>query len=203
MRNAATRSICLTALALGLLAPTAGARSTGRQGPGAIPAPTSPSSAAAGGRQYGQDDPIATPTVPGAVAQIVDGIASAPADAPDAVKQVIWAANRIVGLPYRYGGGHGAFDDSGYDCSGTVSFALHGATLLARPRDSTGFFKFGAAGPGAWITIFTRSSHAYLTVAGIRLDTSTADDPTGRKGPAWRVLRPSDAGFKARHPIGL
>ena len=168
------------------------------------PSPASPG-AVAGGREYGQDDPIATPVAPGAVAQVVDGIAQAPADAPEAVKQVIWAGNQIVGAPYRYGGGHGlAFTDpSGYDCSGTVSFALHGADLLKRPRDSSSFMRFGLKGPGAWITIYTRSSHAYLTVAGLRLDTSAADDPGGAKGPRWRPLRASDAGFTVRHPVGL
>jgi cell wall-associated NlpC family hydrolase len=168
-------------------------------------------SAGNGGSEYGApasatgspEASAATPTVPGAVAKIVDGTAYAPESAPDAVKQVIWAANQIVGKPYVYGGGHGDFHDRGYDCSGTVSYALHGGDLLARPRDSSSFFHYGAAGNGSWITIFTNSGHAYMTVAGIRLDTSAADDRGGLKGPRWRPLRKRDEGFKVRHPVGL
>jgi cell wall-associated NlpC family hydrolase len=169
------------------------------------PPAQSSSSAQAGGAEFDTAPAGETPTVPGSVARIVDGIAYAPADAPDPVKRVIWAANRIIGMPYVYGGGHGDFDRpaSGYDCSGTISHALHGGDLLARPRDSTAFFRYGAGGRGSWVTIFTRASHAYLTVAGVRLDTSAADDPGGGKGPRWRPLRPSDRGFKVRHPVGL
>ncbi len=119
-------------------------------------------SPASGGTEYGsdvtegdEDDAPQTPTVPGSVAKIVGGVAHAPENAPDAVKQVIWAANEIVGLPYVYGGGHGDFKDDGYDCSGTVSYALHGADLLSRPRDSSSFFTYGARGRGSWITIYT------------------------------------------------
>jgi cell wall-associated NlpC family hydrolase len=160
-------------------------------------------SAQAGGRAYGQPDPMATPMVPGALAQVVDGVAYAPADAPDPVKQVIWAGNQIVGLPYMYGGGHKDFVADGYDCSGTVSYALHGADLLKRPRDSRSFYRFGLSGLGTWVTVFTNPGHAYMTVAGIRLDTSAADDPTGAKGPQWRPLRKSDHGYRMRHPLGL
>lgn len=160
-------------------------------------------SAASGGSEYGTESPAETPTVPGSVAKIVDGIAYAPSDAPDAVKEIIWAGNDIVGLPYLYGGGHGDFDDVGYDCSGTVSYALHGADMLARPRDSSSFFRYGSASKGSWVTVYTRSSHMYMTVAGIRLDTSAADDPGGLKGPRWRPLRRSDRGYKVRHPVGL
>ncbi len=169
-------------------------------------------STTAGGTEYGTEVPDAadddeapalTPTVPGSVAKIVDGIAYAPENAPDAVKAVIWAGNDIVGLPYVYGGGHGDFDDDGYDCSGTVSYALHGGDLLARPRDSSSFYGYGARGKGSWITIYTNSGHAYMTVAGIRLDTSAADDRGGLKGPRWRPLRKSDKGFRVRHPVGL
>lgn len=169
------------------------------------PPPQTQQSAASGGAEFDTDTPQDEPTIPGTVAQIVAGVAYAPADAPDAVKRIIWAGNGIVGLPYVYGGGHGSFTDdpTGLDCSGTVSYALHGADLLAKPRDSSSFFKFGAGGKGAWVTIFTKSSHAYMTVAGIRLDTSAADDPAGGKGPEWRPLRKSDKGYKVRHPVGL
>ncbi len=195
-----TTSICLTALTLGLPVAVADAKATATSSAST----GAPSAAAlAGGREYGEGDPVSELTTPAATAQVVDGLAYAPESAPEAVKQVIWAGNRIIGMPYRYGGGHGSFTDTGYDCSGTISFALRGAGLVGRPRDSTGFFGFGQAGPGRWITIFTRASHAYMTVAGLRLDTSAANDPSGLRGPRWRPLRPSDAGFKVRHPTGL
>ena len=108
------------------------------------PAPTPP--AATGGAAYGV---VFQPTVPGVVAQIVNGVAYAPDQAPDQVKQAIWAANQIVGMPYRLGGGHKlGFTDHAYDCSGTVSFAMHGAGLLAKPRDSSSFMRYGAARQG-------------------------------------------------------
>ena len=171
--------------------------------PPASPAPQSSASAESGGAEFGTSSPAETPTVPGTVAKVVDGVAYAPEGAPDAVKEVIWAGNAIVGKPYVYGGGHASFVDTGYDCSGTVSFALHGGNLLAKPRDSSSFFSYGAGGKGSWVTIFTKSSHAYMTVAGIRLDTSAADDNGGLKGPRWRPLRKSDSGYKVRHPVGL
>jgi hypothetical protein len=146
----------------------------------------------------------AQPTVPGASAEIVDGLAAAPEAAPDSVKQAIWAANGIIGRPYRYGGGHArGFVDRGYDCSGTVSFALHGAALLDSPLDSGSFLRWGAAGAGQWITVFTNPGHAYVVIAGLRLDTSAAGDPTGLKGPRWRPNLRSSRGFRARHPLGL
>ena len=144
------------------------------------------------------------PTVPGAVAQIVNGVAAAPEAAPDAVKQVIWAANKIVGLPYRYGGGHGrGFADRGYDCSGTVSFALNGGDLLDSPLDSGSFMRWGQGGAGDWITVYANAGHAYAVVAGLRLDTSAAGDPSGAKGPRWRPALRSSRGFRARHPVGF
>jgi hypothetical protein len=167
-------------------------------------AQSQPQSAPTGGREYGAPDPAYHPTVPGAVAQIVDGIAYAPTLAPLPVQQAIWAANQIVGKPYRLGGGHNrTFKSAGYDCSGTVSFALHGAGLLRRARDSSSFMRYGAMGRGQWITIFTNPGHAYMTIAGIRLDTSAADDPGGLRGPRWRPLRAANRGYKVRHPIGL
>lgn len=157
---------------------------------------------ASGGAQYGA--PAWQPTVPGDVAQVVDGIAYAPQDAPPAVQQAIWAGNQIVGLPYRFGGGHRlGFTDTGYDCSGTVSFALHGADLVKTPLDSSDFMRWGLRGRGAWITVYTNPGHAYMTIAGIRLDTSSAGDPSGLKGPRWRPLVRSSRGFRARHPLGL
>jgi hypothetical protein len=159
------------------------------------------------------DPPVATPapgaataqpTVPGVAATIVDGLAAAPDAAPDAVKQAIWATNAIIGRPYRYGGGHArGFADRGYDCSGTVSFALHGASVLDSPLDSGSFMRWGSAGAGAWITIYTNPGHAYVVIAGLRLDTSAAGDPTGLKGPRWRPTLRSTRGYRVRHPLGL
>ena len=165
------------------------------------PAPPPTPAPSTGGAAYGV---AFQPTVPGLVAQINNGVAYAPEQAPDAVKQAIWAANSIVGLPYRLGGGHRlAFTDSAYDCSGTVSFALHGASLLARPRDSSSFLRFGQAGKGAWITVYTNPSHAFAVIAGLRLDTSAAGDPSGLSGPRWRPNLRSTRGYRARHPVGL
>jgi cell wall-associated NlpC family hydrolase len=141
--------------------------------------------------------------VPGSLARYVDGLAAAPMSAPVAVQEVIWAGNQIIGLPYIYGGGHASFQSPGYDCSGTVSFALHGGSLLATPEDSSEFMVWGSHGVGRWITIFSNPSHAYVDVAGLRLDTSGADDPSNQQGPRWRPLRPGNGGFTIRHPRGL
>jgi hypothetical protein len=144
------------------------------------------------------------PTVPGVEAKIVDGLAAAPDAAPDAVKRAIWAVNAIIGRPYRYGGGHGrAFVDRGYDWSGTVSVALHGADLLDSPLDSSSFMRWGSAGAGEWITVYSNPGHAYVVIAGLRLDTSAAGDPSRLRGPRWRPSLRSSRGFRARHPDGL
>jgi cell wall-associated NlpC family hydrolase len=164
----------------------------------AVPVPAPPTT---GGAAYGV---VFQPTVPGVVAQAVNGVAYAPDQAPDAVKQAIWAANQIVGLPYRLGGGHKlGFTDRAYDCSGTVSFAMHGAGLLAAPRDSSSFMRYGVAGKGQWITIYTNPGHAFAVIAGLRLDTSAAGDPAGGSGPRWRPNLRSTRGYRARHPLGL
>ena len=120
------------------------------------------------------------------------------------MQDAIWAANRIIGRRYVYGGGHNAqFRGPGYDCSGTVSFALHGAQLLSMPLDSSSFMRWGMRGQGDWMTIWTNPSHAFLIIAGIRLDTSTAGDPSGKRGPRWRPMARVTQGFHARHPAGL
>jgi hypothetical protein len=141
--------------------------------------------------------------VPGHTARIVSGLAAAPMDAPAAVKETLWAGNAIVGLPYIYGGGHASFVSPGYDCSGTVSYALHGAELLESPMDSSEFMSWEQTGIGAWVTVFANAEHAYMTVAGVRLDTSSADDPSNLQGPRWRPLRQSNDGYAVRHPLGL
>ena len=118
------------------------------------------------------------------------------ADAPQAVKGVIAAGNAITNAPYLYGGGHGSFDSpGGYDCSGSVSYALHGGGLLSSPLDSTGFMTWGDPGPGSWITVYSNPGHAYMVVAGIRFDTSGAP-------PRWQPALRDSAGFVATHPPG-
>ena len=125
--------------------------------------------------------------------------AIAPVDAPQEVKDVIAAANAITTKPYRYGGGHGSFKDSAYDCSGAVSYALHGADLVDAPLDSTGFESWGKSGKGQWITTYANSGHAYAIIAGLRFDTSGH----GESGPRWRTESRSSSGFVPRHPDGL
>jgi hypothetical protein len=120
---------------------------------------------------------------------------------PTAVQEIIWAGNQIIGLPYIYGGGHESFSSPGYDCSGTVSYALHGASLLATPEDSSELEAWGSHGVGRWVTMFSNPGHAYMTVAGLRLDTSAADDPSNQQGPRWRPLRASNGGYSVRHPL--
>jgi len=142
--------------------------------------------------------------VPGWQAQILpDGRAVPPADAPAAVRAVIEAGNQLIGKPYVYGGGHASFVAAGYDCSGAVSYALHGGGLLASPLDSTAFEGWGVAGAGRWITVYTNPAHAYMEIAGIRLDTSTFGDSGGQSGPRWRPVIGARPGFFARHPAGL
>ncbi|HEX4466243.1 MAG TPA: hypothetical protein VH025_03585 [Solirubrobacteraceae bacterium] len=141
--------------------------------------------------------------VPGTRARYVGGIAAAPMSAPEVVQEIVWAGDQIIGLPYIFGGGHASFKASGYDCSGTVSFALHGGDLLSTPEDSSEFMHWGSHGIGRWVTIFSNPGHAYMTVAGLRLDTSAADDPSDQQGPRWRPLRQSNGGYTVRHPLGL
>jgi peptidoglycan hydrolase CwlO-like protein len=129
-----------------------------------------------------------------------DGDAIPPANAPLAVRGVIAAANEINELPYVWGGGHGSFESSGYDCSGAVSFALHGGGLISSPLDSTGFMVYGEPGGGNWITVFANSGHAWAMIAGLRWDTG---GPGGGSGPRWSTVMRSDASsFVARHPSG-
>ena len=144
-----------------------------------------------------------TRTVPGTVARILpDGYAAAPQDAPVAVQEAIWAANRLIGMPYLYGGGHGSFFSDGYDCSGSVSFALHGGGLLDSPMDSSEFYAYGSDGRGRWITVYTNPEHAFLEIAGIRLDTSSAGQLDGEQGPRWRPLLADTSAYEPRHPGG-
>jgi hypothetical protein len=189
---------------LGLLAfavPASAATSSG----GTSSSSSTSTVTASGGREYGVPDPSLQPVVPGTVARLEsNGLAAAPLDAPPEVQNAIWAANKIIGLPYVYGGGHNLrFTGRGYDCSGTVSFALHGANLLRAPLDSGSFMRWGLAGKGAWFTVYTNPGHAFAVIAGLRLDTSPAGDPSGLRGPRWRPVLRSTRGFKARHPLGF
>jgi peptidoglycan hydrolase-like protein with peptidoglycan-binding domain len=128
-----------------------------------------------------------------------DGLATAPASAPPLVKAIIAAGNRIATKPYKYGGGHGRWEDSGYDCSGSLSYAFHGAGLLATSMDSTGFMRWGEAGKGQWVTIYAKSSHAYMVIAGLRFDTSGRASQNTR----WQADMRSADGYVVRHPTGL
>jgi cell wall-associated NlpC family hydrolase len=128
------------------------------------------------------------------------GDAIPPANAPLAVRGAIAAANQIDDLPYIWGGGHGSFTSSGYDCSGAVSYMLHGGGFLSSPLDSTGFEVWGESGGGNWITVFANSGHAWAYVAGLRWDTG---GPGGGSGPRWSsVMRDDASSFVARHPSG-
>jgi cell wall-associated NlpC family hydrolase len=128
-----------------------------------------------------------------------DGSAVAPDNAPDVVQRVILAGNEIAKFPYKWGGGHGAWKDTGYDCSGSVSFALAGAGLLGRPHTSGDFMNFGEPGPGKWITIYANSGHIFMVVAGLRFDTSGR----GRAGTRWQEGSRPASGFAVRHIPGL
>jgi len=168
-------------------------------------APSIPGELTTGDGMTSATGPTARPEllVPGTTARFVDGLAAAPEGVPAVIQDIIWAGNQVIGLPYIYGGGHGSFISPGYDCSGTVSFALHGGNLLAAPEDSSEFERWGSHGAGRWVAIFANPGHAYMTVAGLRLDTSPAEDPANLEGPRWRPLRQTNAGFIVRHPLGL
>jgi hypothetical protein len=175
-------AICAIAVLVALLAVGAGSASASATGGAAFVAPPPPPKKA----------------------KIVRGKAIAPRNAPAKVKRIIRAGNRLIGKPYKWGGGHATFSrlDSGYDCSGTVSYALRGARLIKSPMTSGGLMNWGRAGTGKWVTVYAHGGHTYLVVAGLRLDTGMRDDPS-RTGPQWsKRLRRSDA-FEARHPRGL
>ena len=203
-------ALTLSLFAVMLVAAPAGAQQPAENQPQPQPAPGQPQpsqTAPHGGAEYGAE-PAVLPrlTVPGDKAVLLpDGTAAAPALAPPQVQEAIWAANELQDKPYLYGGGHSEdFSGRGYDCSGTVSFALHAAGLLKRPRDSSSFMRYGAAGKGRWITIYTNPGHAYVIIAGLRLDTSSAGARIARaRGPRWRDTARPMRGFKVRHPVGF
>jgi hypothetical protein len=167
----------------------------------AAPAASAQSSAMNGGGAAFQPPPP-----PPEKAKLVNGRLLAPASAPTRIKRVIAAANQIVEKPYIYGGGHRPYRrgqlDRGYDCSGSVSHALHGGGFLRSPLPSGALMSWGRSGPGTWLTVYAHGGHAYLVVAGFRFDTSMhdSDAPGPSTGPRWsKTLRRSSA-FVARHP---
>ncbi len=136
----------------------------------------------------------------GRTALLKNGVAYAPRNAPLAVKRAIAAGNRLQGRPYKWGGGHSRHHDSGYDCSGTVSYVLREAGLLRGSLTSNDYFRYGKKGEGRWITIYMRKGHVFVTVAGLRLDTG---GPGARTGPRWKPETRQSHGHVMRHPRGL
>ena len=154
----------------------------------------------AGERMAPDTTETAPAAAPGEKATIgPDGLAIAPASAPAIVKEMIAAGNAIHDKPYKYGGGHGRWNDTGYDCSGSMSYVFHKAGLLDQALDSTGFMSWGDAGKGTWVTNYANSGHSYMVIAGLRFDTSgRADD-----GSRWDTEMRSSSGYTVRHPEGL
>jgi cell wall-associated NlpC family hydrolase len=142
------------------------------------------------------------PMVSGNRAILRNGVAYAPSHAPQSVKNAIWAANGLRRKPYIWGGGHGTFYDHGYDCSGTVSFALHGAGVLNSPLPSSDLMRFGESGRGRWMTVYSRSGHTFAVIAGLRLDTTDLGRG-GDVGPRWYDCSRDTSGYVARHPVGM
>jgi hypothetical protein len=137
-------------------------------------------------------------------ATLVEGEAVAPPGAPAIVRRVIAAADEIDRTPYIWGGGHASFTAKGYDCSGAVSYALHGAGLLGYTMVSGQLADYGEPGPGRWITIYADDEHVFMVVAGLRYD--TRNDPEGVSGPRWKMAAPESSAlprFAVRHPAGL
>ncbi|MDX6629909.1 MAG: hypothetical protein QOH00_2155 [Gaiellales bacterium] len=178
-------------------------RSGGMAGAVSLRSARSSKTAASGGTpatpQPDQPTGQLAPPPPGTGAIGADGLASAPAGAPAAVVAILQAGNVIAHMPYRFGGGHQNWTDTGYDCSGSVSFALHGAGLLDTPLASYDFYTWGEAGPGQWVTIYAKDSHAYMVVAGLRYDTAASKGG----GSRWTTAARPPEGYVARHPAGL
>ena len=144
--------------------------------------------------------PTTTPTAPGSTAQLQpDGTALPPADAPRQVRKAIKAGNRIHTRPYIWGGGHRRFKSKGYDCSGAVSYLLHAAGLLRSPLPSGPLMTWGAPGTGSWISVYANRTHAWMTVAGLRLDTSAVGESLNQgSGPRWRASMRTGTGYSVR-----
>jgi hypothetical protein len=146
-----------------------------------------------------------TATAPGGTAQLQsDGTAIPPANAPRQVRKAIAAANKIHTRPYIWGGGHRSFKSRGYDCSGAVSYVLHAAGLLRFPMASGPLMRWGAPGIGSWITVYANAGHAWMTVAGLRFDTSSAGESLNQgSGPRWRANMRAATGYSTRFSPGL
>jgi hypothetical protein len=196
--------LAILVMAAILLVPAASAASGGfspREGAAAEPPPpAAPPTEAPASEEAPSGIAAPAPLPPGSTATLVGERAVAPAAAPAAVKQAIAAANRIRSTPYVWGGGHGRWWDRGYDCSGAVSYALHGAALLEAPLVSGSFTTWGEPGPGSWITIYANRQHVYAVIAGLRWD--TGGDAPGVTGPRWHADAASANGFIVRHPAG-
>jgi hypothetical protein len=143
--------------------------------------------------------PVSYRFEPGRTALLKGGLAYAPNNAPAAVKRAIAAGNRLQRMPYKWGGGHSRLNDSGYDCSGTVSYVLRAAGLMDSCLASREYFGYGSKGAGRWITIYVRRGHVFMTIAGLRLDTGGAND---RCGPRWKPQTREAGGHVLRHPAG-
>ena len=196
-----------TFIALAWTPAQAGAAAGGTPYPGTVPMTGGSSSESAGGTspstqrnpQEQTEPPAPGPSGPGNATLLPNGKAKAPRGAPAAVKRALRAGNRLQGKPYRFGGGHQRWEDDAYDCSGASSYALRGIGGLESPLDSSGFMKWGLAGPGRWITTYANPDHMYVVIAGLRLDTGSA----GERGPRWRTTPRPPGNFTARHPAGL
>ena len=197
-------TLLLTSMMLCAVPATAAAQTAGGTDPGDPQQSGKYSAAGTGAAEYGtRRESPKRQVVPGTRAKrLRSGYAAAPAAAPLRVKKVIWAANDIVGKPYRYGGGHNpTFKDTGYDCSGTVSYALRGGRFVKSPMPSGSYMRWGAAGRGRWITTYSNSGHMFAVIAGLRLDTSSAGERVSSgEGPRWRKNLRGGAGFAVRHP---
>jgi cell wall-associated NlpC family hydrolase len=178
---------CLCAGAVGLVAAPAA--------PGAVRDSSRPTSYAGGALAQ----PLPAPVAFAAARLTSHGTAVAPPGAPARVKAIIAAGNRIAHKPYVYGGGHGSFSAAGYDCSGSVSYALHAAGLLRTPLASYDLEGWGRSGRGRWVTIYANGGHVYMRVAGLRFDTSGRS----RSGSRWQTSAATTAGYVVRHVPGL
>ncbi len=164
----------------------------------ALIAPAGASAGCDGGGLSPAEIDVCTPTAKAKL--LPNGMLVPPASAPARVKAVIAAANTIRSKPYVWGGGHGRWWDRGYDCSGAVSFALHGGKFLESPLPSGPMESWGEEGEGRWITVYANAGHAYAVIAGYRWDTSGNTD--GKTGPRWHADLRDNVGFTARHPAG-
>lgn len=209
-----TRSLvlaCLTALVLaalpasaragtgGATAPSATVRDSGGAAPGVVARRRRKHKPHRHARRVPRIAPqgAATASPPTSATLLPDGTAAAPPGAPAAVAAVIAAGNRIATLPYRWGGGHASWEDTGYDCSGSVGYALHGGGLLDATATSGDLMMYGESGPGTWITIYANRDHVYMVLAGLRFDTS------GARPSRWQLASRSAEGYVIRHPAGF